>query len=122
MEKSSFEHLVLEAIGLIPNEFKDYLSDVDVVVEDSPTKEQLAGNLIKEGQYLLGLYEGVPLTERHEYSRILPDKITLFQESIEAVSSSDDDIVKEVRETVLHEVAHHFGIDDSRLDELGNKE
>ena len=122
MEKSSFEHLVLEAIGLIPNEFQDYLSDVDVVVEDSPTKEQLAGNLIKEGQYLLGLYEGVPLTERHEYSRILPDKITLFQESIEAVSSSDDDIVKEVRETVLHEVAHHFGIDDSCLDELGNKE
>ena len=122
MEKSSFEHLVLEAIGLIPNEFQDYLSDVDVVIEDSPTKEQLAGNLIKEGQYLLGLYEGVPLTERHEYSRILPDKITLFQESIEAVSSSDDDIVKEVRETVLHEVAHHFGIDDSRLDELGNKE
>ena len=122
MEKSSFEHLVLEAIGLIPNEFQDYLSDVDVVVEDSPTKEQLAGNLIKEGQYLLGLYEGVPLTERHEDSRILPDKITLFQESIEAVSSSDDDIVKEVSETVLHEVAHHFGIDDSRLDELGNKE
>ena len=118
MEKSSFEHLVLEAIGLIPNEFQDYLSDVDVVVEDSTTKEQLAGNLIKEGQYLLGLYEGVPLTERHEYSRILPDKITLFQESIEAVSSSDDDIVKEVRETVLHEVARHFGIDDSRLDEL----
>ena len=64
----------------------------------------------------------MPLIERHEYSGILPDKITLFQESIEAVSSCDDDIVKEVRETVIHEVAHHFGIDDRRLDELGNKE
>lgn len=122
MEKTRFKGLVLQAIALIPDEFQDYISDVDVVVEDYPTQEQLAGNLIKEGQHLLGLYEGVPLTERHEYRGILPDKITLFQESIEAVSSSDDDIVKEVRETVLHEVAHHFGIDDRRLDELGNKE
>ena len=96
-------------------------ADIDLA-DEGKSEAALAGNLIKEGQYLLGLYEGVPLTERHEYSRILPDKITLFQESIEAVSSSDDDIVKEVRETVLHEVAHHFGIDDSRLDELGNKE
>ncbi len=69
---------------------------------------------------LLGLYEGVPLTERsHEYSLVLPDRITIFRKAILAVSSTEDDVVREVRTTVVHEVGHHFGIGDDRLHELG---
>ena len=107
------------ALDGIPAELRAYLDNVDLVVEDSPPKEQLAGHVIDEETYLLGLYEGVPLTERSDYGMVLPDKITLFQEAIEAVCSSEEEIVSEVRNTVVHEVAHHFGIDDERLDELG---
>lgn len=68
---------------------------------------------------LLGLYEGVPLTARENYGFVLPDKITIFQEAVEAVCTSPDQIVDEVRDTVVHEVAHHFGIDDEALHALG---
>ena len=95
------------------------MDNVDVVVEDWPTKAQLVGSGMEEDQYLLGLYEGVPLTDRYDYSMVLPDKITLFQQVIEAICSNDEEIVREVRDTVTHEVAHHFGIDDDRLEEMG---
>ena len=119
MESARFESLVKQALGRIPQELSAYLDNVDLVVEDRPSNEQLAGHVIEEGNYLLGLYEGVPLTERADYGMVLPDKITLFQGSIEAICSSDEEIMEEVRNTVAHEVAHHFGIDDDRLEELG---
>ena len=118
MERSRFERLVRQAIESIPEEIRHYVDNVDLVVEDSPSRNQLASSLIRDDEYLLGLYEGVPLTERAEYGMVLPDKITLFQETIEAVCSSDEEIVEEVRTTVVHEVAHHFGINDDRLEEL----
>ena len=95
------------------------MDNVAVVVDDLPSRLQLGGTTIEEGNYLLGLYEGVPLTDRYDYSMVLPDKITLFQEAIEAICSSDEEIVREIRDTVVHEVAHHFGIEDDRLEELG---
>ncbi|MBM3944402.1 MAG: metallopeptidase family protein [SAR202 cluster bacterium] len=119
MERSHFERLVRRALDTIPDELYAYLDNVDIVVEDWPTPSQLAVNEIEDGEYLLGLYEGVPLTERHEYGNVLPDKITIFQKSIEAVCGSPDEVIEQVRETVVHEVAHHFGIDDARLEELG---
>ena len=119
MERSKFEGLVRDAMQQMPQEILGYLENVDLVVEDWPTKEQLAGHVIEEADYLLGLYEGVPLTERYDYGMVLPDKITLFQRSIEEVCSSDEEVIEEVRDTVVHEVAHHFGIDDERLAELG---
>ena len=119
MNKAEFEELVREALRQIPNEFGDRLDNVDLIVEDSPTKEQLIGSGVEDGQYLLGLYEGIPLTERYGYAMVLPDKITLFQKSIEAVCSSNEEIIREVHHTVVHELAHHFGIDDDRLEELG---
>ena len=119
MEASRFEELVREAMQRIPQEIRDYLDNVDVVVEDWPAKEQLAGHVIEEEDYLLGLYEGVPLTERSDYGMVLPDKITLFQKSIEAICSGDEGVIEEVRKTVVHEVAHHFGIDDERLEAMG---
>ena len=119
MERSKFEGLVRTALEGIPDQLRGYVDNVDLVVEDWHAQEQLAGHVIDQQDFLLGLYEGVPLTEREDYGMVLPDKITLFQKAIEAVCESDDQVIEEVRHTVVHEVAHHFGIDDDRLEELG---
>lgn len=119
MTLAQFERLVREALSRIPDEIRDRLDNVDLVVEDVPTWEQLAGSGIEETDCLLGLYEGIPLTERYGYNMVLPDKITLFQQSIESICASDDEIITEVRNTVVHEIAHHFGIDDESLEEMG---
>ena len=119
MERERFEKLVAEALEQIPDEIGGRLDNVDIVVADWPTPEQLIGSGIDEGEYLLGLYEGLPLTERYDYNMVLPDKITLFQHAIESICTTDEEVVHEIRDTVAHEVAHHFGIDDDRLHEMG---
>lgn len=119
METSEFEVLVRQALDQIPPEIRMHLDNVDLVVEEWPSNEQLVGSGIEKEQLLLGLYEGLPLTERSDYGMVLPDKITLFQKSIEEICDTREEIVEEVRETVVHEVAHHFGISDERLEELG---
>ena len=119
MERQAFERLVRMALGMIPEDFRRRLENVDVIVEDWPSPDQLAGHLVDDSQLLLGLYEGVPLTERADYLAILPDRITIFQRSIESICESNEEIIEEIRATVIHEVAHHFGIDDERLHELG---
>ena len=111
--------MVRQALRRIPEQLSVYLENVDVVVEEWPSQEHLGGYVIEEEDYLLGLYEGIPLTERSNYNMVLPDKITLFQKAIEEICSTDEEIVEEVRNTVVHEVAHHFGIDDERLEDLG---
>ena len=104
-----FEELVADALGEIPEELGRLMDNVWVTVEDVP-----------EEPGLLGLYEGVPLTERDAYGGMaLPDRITLYRIPICAMSRTEDEVVEVVRDTVIHEVAHHFGIGDERLDELG---
>ena len=120
MERKYFERLVAEAANALPQEFQELLHNIEVVVEDGPTSEQLAEAGLKSGDSLLGLYEGVPLTERgSHYGMVLPDKISIFQRPIENACRSDAEIKAEVRRVVLHEIAHYFGFDDERLDELG---
>ena len=119
MSIEDFEQLVIEAIDSLPEEFIERLDNVDITVESVPTQTQLAQQGIPEDGLLLGLYEGVPLTARQNYGFVLPDKITIFQESIEMACNSPEEIVSEVRDTVVHEVAHHFGIDDDALHALG---
>ncbi len=112
--------LVGEAIDRLPEEFRERLENIDIVVADAPTREQLKALKEKRGHTLLGLYEGVPLTERtHGYGFVMPDKITIFQRPIEAMCRSDARIVEEIEKVVRHEIAHHFGISDDRLEELG---
>ena len=89
------------------------------MVEDWATKDQLIGSGLEEDELLLGLYEGIPLTERYGYDMVLPDKITLFQKAIEAICSTDEEVLREIRDTITHEVAHHFGYDDPSLENLG---
>ena len=119
--RARFEELVADAIDTLPDEILEMLNNVEIVVADAPTASQLtvAGDL-DAGEMLLGLYEGIPLTERgHYYGGVLPDRITIYRNPTLAICETFDDVVDEVNITVVHEIAHHFGIDDARLHELG---
>lgn len=113
-----FERLVSQALDELPEGLAEQISNLGVVVEEEPPSDMLDED--EDGADLLGLYEGVPLTERDSgYSGFLPDRITLFKRNLEEAAEGPDHLKQMVRETVIHEVAHHFGIDDDRLDELG---
>jgi len=120
MERERFEQLVNEAVNSLPDEFLEHMDNIDILVADTPTSAQARRGKTGRNSTLLGLYEGVPQTHRTSgYNMVLPDKITIFQQPIESISRSDDDIRKNVQHVVLHEIAHHFGISDKRLRELG---
>jgi len=120
MQRNHFEQLVAEALLNLPDEFKEQLENIEVVVEDAPTREKLAEVGLKPGDTLYGLYEGVPLTKRTtSYGLVLPDKISIFRKPIEYSCSSDSDIKKKVRQVIQHEIAHYFGFNDEQLDEMG---
>jgi len=110
MTRQRFEELVGDALDLIPAEFAAAMDNVVVLVEDRHP----------ENPTVLGLYHGVALTERtSHYGGVLPDRITIYREAILDICRDEQDVVEEVAITVVHEVAHHFGIDDARLHELG---
>lgn len=115
-----FETLVAEALDSLPPDIQEKLENVEVVVEWRPSMAQLRRLGLAPGHTLFGLYEGIPLTGRTSgYNMVLPDKITIFRQPIEAHCGSDEQVRRIVRRTVLHELAHHFGISDDRLRELG---
>lgn len=114
-----FESLVVEALDGLPGEFLGALDNVEVVVEDEPTPWQLRRAGVRSGT-LLGLYEGIPKTSRNSgYGLVVPDKITIFRGPISRHAAGPDDVRRVVRHTVMHELAHHFGISDQRLREIG---
>lgn len=120
MNKSRFERLVAEALDSLPPEFQDKMENVDVVVEAWPSREDLESAGLSPDETLFGLYEGVPLTERTtRYGLVLPDKITIYQGPIEVYCRSAEEVRGKVRQVVMHELGHHFGISDERLRELG---
>jgi predicted Zn-dependent protease with MMP-like domain len=109
IEPGRFEEMVATALDSLPAELGRLMSNVAVTVEHGPGPPGL-----------LGLYEGIPLTSRTtQYAGVLPDRITIYRLAICAICRTEDQVADEVRRTVIHEVAHHFGIDDDRLDELG---
>ncbi|WP_246006267.1 metallopeptidase family protein [Georgenia muralis] len=118
MTQEAFDEAVAEALDLIPVELTEQMDNVVVLVEDEPTAEQLEGS---EDEDLLGIYEGTPLTERDSWwaAGSLPDRITIFRGPTLRLCESAEEVVEEVAITVVHEVAHHFGIDDARLHDLG---
>jgi predicted Zn-dependent protease with MMP-like domain len=108
MSRERFEELVSDGLDLVPEELLRLMDNVVILVEDDS----------EEG--LLGLYEGYALTERgSEYAGVLPDRITIYRRPILSMCETEDDVVDEVAITVVHEIAHHFGIDDKLLHELG---
>ena len=114
-----FEELVGLALDAIPEPFAAALEEVAIVVADEPTAEQRRENEIGPDEALYGLYEGVPRTEWGADWATLPNRITLFRLPLEADYADPDDLADEVWLTVVHELAHHLGIDDERLTELG---
>lgn len=115
MTIEEFEGLVNEGIKEIPERFLKMLENIDIIVEETPTIEQLEKLKIRKGVFLFGLYEGVPQTQRWGYGQALPDKITIFKEPIEKAGTSNEEIKKIVRDTVWHELAHHFGMDEKSV-------
>ncbi|MDP2967032.1 MAG: metallopeptidase family protein [bacterium] len=107
--------MVNEGIKAIPKGFLEKLDNVDIIVEETPTPEQLRKLKIRKGSFLFGLYEGVPQTKRWGYGQVLPDKITIFKNSIERVARSEKEIKEIVKNTIWHEIAHHFGMDEKRV-------
>jgi predicted Zn-dependent protease with MMP-like domain len=121
MEIEKFEKLVEEGVKAIPQRFLEKLDNVAIVVEDEPSPDQMRKFRIGKGSALFGLYEGIPRDKRANYSQVLPDKITIFKRPIEAFARSEEEIRKIVSDTVWHEIAHHFGMDEDMVREAERK-
>jgi len=115
MDRDKFEQLVKEGIEAIPKRFLEKLDNVDIVIEEEPTLYQLRKLKVEKNSIIFGLYEGVPQTKRWHYSQVLPDKITIFKKLIERVAHSEQEIKEIVKNTVWHEIAHHFGMGEIRV-------
>jgi predicted Zn-dependent protease with MMP-like domain len=114
-----FERLVEQALAGIPEPFRGALAEVAIVIDDEPTPDQRRENDLADDDQLYGLYEGVPRTEYAADWSALPNRITLFRLVLEEDFADPRELAEEVRVTVIHELAHHLGIDDDRLEELG---
>lgn len=120
VSKATFGRLVERALAELPEPFAQHLEEVPIEIRDRPTRRQLRGVGLDDDQLLMGLYDGIPLTDRSvEHSATRPPVIYLFQEDIELASDTEAELVAEVRTTVLHEIGHHFGMTEDDLDELG---
>jgi len=114
LRRARFARLVSRALEDLPAHFRERMRNIEVIVDDEPEAD-----LVNERGDLLGLYEGVPLTERGIDEPYLPDRITIFRKPIERMTASPKRQADIVRDTVVHEIAHHFGISDERLEQLG---
>ena len=122
VSEDKFNSIVSWAIDSLPKEYIDNMKNVAVVVEDEPTDLQRLKLHLVNGVTLYGLYEGIPLTKRgNNYNLVLPDKITIFKKPIEANCTNIKQLKEQVKNTVWHEIAHHYGLDHKRIRELENK-
>ncbi len=120
VSKSKFSSLVEQALAELPEPFAEYIEEIPVDIRDRPTRKQLKSVGLDDDELLMGLYAGIPLTEKSVlHSGQQPGVIYIFQEDIELVCDNEEDLVREVRVTVLHELGHHFGLDEDDLDRLG---
>jgi predicted Zn-dependent protease with MMP-like domain len=120
MNRAVFERLVAEALEALPRFFQEKLDNVALVVEDWPNQETMRLAGVRSPAELLGFYHGVPQTKRtHHYGLISPDKIIIYQRPIEMQCRSAEQVVATIHRVLRHEIAHHFGLDDERLREIG---
>lgn len=116
MDHREFERLVAQAWKRIPREFRDRVENVAIVVEPEPTRAQLRQAGVPRSDTLLGLYQGVPLTQRGSwYQMVLPDKISLFQGPLEREADNPEDLPRVIYETLWHELAHYFGMSEGQV-------
>jgi predicted Zn-dependent protease with MMP-like domain len=119
MEREKFEALVEEALAGIPKKFKKFLDNIAVIVEDKPSRGALARAGASPYSSLLGLYHGVPFKHRGPYyGNLPPDVIVIYQQTIEGICRTDEEIRAKVKEVVLHEVGHYFGLSERELREI----
>jgi len=119
MNRKTFEALVEEALENLPKKFARALENIHVVVEDTPTAEDMDFVELSPEETLFGLYHGIPLPDRGtDYANVLPDRITIYQQPLEEAFRSRSELVREIRETVFHELGHYFGMSDEEMEEL----
>ncbi len=122
IDDKEFDQLITKAMDELPQEYITNLNNVAITYADAPTPEQLTKQGVREGQLLLGLYEGIPQTQRGAgYMLVLPDKITLFKEPILLLSRDMDSLYQRIKRTLWHEIAHHYGLDHTHIDSLERK-
>lgn len=122
MEKTEFERVAQEAFDALPEELQRKIENVRIVVEDLPTNEALRKSKVSAGAMLLGLYEGIPLDRRGEHYGVfpvVPDTITLYQRNIESVVRSEAELREKIREVLIHEIAHYFGMTEQEIRKAG---
>jgi predicted Zn-dependent protease with MMP-like domain len=119
LSRDEFEKLVSKALTELPKRFRDRLENIVVVVEDDPPREILRQLGVKSPRHLLGLYQGVPLKHRgFRYGNVLPDQIVIYQRPIEALARTKQELLRQIRRTVMHEIGHYFGLGESDLREI----
>ena len=120
MTSEEFDAIVRETVSDLPSELRRGIANVAIVVEEWPDDDTLDDADVDDPLDLLGFYHGIPLTARaHNYGLVLPDKISIYRQPISRASQTDAEIRETIQRTVRHELAHYFGIDDDRLEELG---
>ena len=123
LSDEQFDQLITRAMDELPQEYIRGLENVAIVYEDEPTEEQKMKMKIDQNHLLLGLYEGIPLTQRgNGYTFVLPDKITLFKHSILAVVRDEAQLFEQIKRTLWHEIAHYYGLSHKRMDELQQRQ
>lgn len=122
LSDDEFDQLITRAMDELPQKYIEGLENVAIVQADEPTDEQKVKMKLDHHHLLLGLYEGIPLTQRgNGYSFVLPDKITLFKNQILAVVQNENELFEQIKRTLWHEIAHYYGLNHARIDELQNR-
>jgi predicted Zn-dependent protease with MMP-like domain len=120
VSKADFARFVEQALAELPEPFASHLEQITVEIKDRPSRKMLRSVGLADDELLLGLYQGIALPDRSvQHSGVLPDRILIFQEDVELASDSAEQLVEEIRTTVLHEIGHHFGMDEDDLDAIG---
>ena len=123
LSDEQFDKLITKAMDELPQAYIEGLNNVAIVMADEPTEEQKVKMKLRENTVLLGLYEGIPLTQRgNNYTFVLPDKITLFKHSILRVVRNEDELFEQIKRTLWHEIAHYYGLNHTHMDKLQNKD
>jgi predicted Zn-dependent protease with MMP-like domain len=121
LSQAQFNELANKAIDSLPSHIIDNMKNAAIIIEDEPSKEQRIRLRLSDNQTLYGLYEGVPLTNRPgNYGLVAPDKITLFKKPLEQNASTLQDLENRIKRTIWHEIAHHYGLDHQKINEIEN--
>ncbi len=120
ISKSEFDALVGRALDSLPAEIRQHMDNVAITIADWPTASELKQARVSDPRRLFGLYQGIPLTRRStHYNMVTPDRITLYREPLQAACRTTAELQEQIRRTIVHEIAHHFGLDEARIRELG---